>query len=102
RSVLRLCAALMLLFPVLVVAFDHHGVERLPGHAHLTMDGESVPPHFHGFEVPHSHRSGRASVSPSVVAIGMAQPAAFLSMATEQAASMPHARPIDLSFVEQG
>lgn len=46
-----------LLYLPFLLALDHHGAERIPTHQHLSADGH-VPPHVHGFEVPHVDING--------------------------------------------
>jgi hypothetical protein len=47
--------ALAVVFPGLLVAFDHHGVERIPAHAHLSMASSPQEGHSHAYEHGHEH-----------------------------------------------
>ena|SRR5437870_2479399 len=54
---LLLCSvfAVAIAFPTIFIALDHHAVERLPGHLHLSPLGEITQNHAHAFEEPHTH-----------------------------------------------
>jgi hypothetical protein len=56
----RSAAPLLLLFPLILFAFDHHGIERDPRHRHLGVHSdaavkEALPNHAHGYEYGHAH-----------------------------------------------
>ena len=48
-------AVLLLVVPGAVAAVDHHGLERVPTHAHATPLVGPEQRHVHGFEIPHGH-----------------------------------------------
>jgi hypothetical protein len=85
----RVTLAVALLFPIVVVALDHHGAERLPGHQHVGQFGESAEPHAHGFQVPHTHEAP-GSVSPDLTpTVAPAQQAAILVTALLESVGLP-------------
>ena len=57
---LLLCSlvAVAVAFPTVFVLLDHHGVERLPAHAHAGRVGEIGQTHAHPFEASHAHAGG--------------------------------------------
>jgi hypothetical protein len=96
---LRLLLAFALLTPILLVAIDHHGAERIATHAHLSPVGENVPPHVHGYEVPHTH--GAPSANPEVAPLIVpAVPTVVVALALAQVSSLPISRPVTLKVVE--
>ena len=55
RWISRLTLVLALLWPLALVALDHFGAERVPGHEHPAQIGEPIPAHLHGFQLTHGH-----------------------------------------------
>src|SRR5438067_13639546 len=53
EDVARAAMVIVLLTPILLLAADHHGAERLPTHAHAAPAGRTVSAHLHSFEMPH-------------------------------------------------
>lgn len=70
---------LALLLASLIVAFDHHGAERIPAHGHLLAPGQTTA-HVHGFERPHEHpEEASASSGESVVSLVRSEPAVIVT-----------------------
>ena len=61
--------AVALAFPTLFVALDHHGVERLPTHLHVTSTAGVADAHAHTYDVAHSHAGTAADVESSAALI---------------------------------
>lgn len=71
RELLRGSAAfVLLLFPTMLLAVDHHGAERIPTHEHVVALGELTPAHVHPFERVHGHEHAEASAGGDVVVRG--------------------------------
>lgn len=93
-------AALALLFPLAMVVLDHHGVERIPIHVHLSSVEKPAVFHAHGFDTPHIHEPGAVvTTAPAVVA---SVPVAVLVLAFAQVAGLPLARPIAVDAIAEG
>jgi hypothetical protein len=54
RYVGQVAIAFALLWPMVLLATDHHGTARLPTHEHVSVGGAAVAPHSHVI-VAHSH-----------------------------------------------
>jgi hypothetical protein len=71
RAAANTMMAVALVFPILVVALDQHGVERLPNHAHAVPLGAAAPPHIHSFEIAHSssatNHAARGAKAPAIL-----------------------------------
>src|SRR3954453_1516119 len=93
QQLAQVWAALTLLGPVLLLAFDHHGAERLPNHVHLTAAGQSVPGPLHGFQVPHVDRRGENASPSDETAIVAAAPAAVLVLTLAQTVGLLSGQP---------
>jgi hypothetical protein len=55
RAVGQLGVVFALLWPLLILAADHHGVERIPTHEHVDPLGTPAPEHQHAFSLDHAH-----------------------------------------------
>src|SRR6476660_8077455 len=92
QQLAQACAVLVVLGPTLVLAFDHHGAERLPNHVHITADGQPAPAHLHGFEVPHVDGLEDAPAN-AEMAIVPAAPTGVVVLMFVQTLGLPSARP---------
>jgi hypothetical protein len=87
RWAANIAAALLVLFPVLVVSLDHHGAERIATHQHLS-DSAEVPPHVHGFEMAHLHGPAAVPASSTMPAIAAPEPVALMVISLAQDATV--------------
>src|SRR5690242_6442265 len=81
-------AALVVVFPMLVVSLDHHGAERIASHQHANSVGETPPAHLHGFQVAHVHDAGASKAHTTAPAIAAAEPVALMVLSLAQDAAM--------------
>ena len=88
-----LCSLLLVLFSPFVSILDHHWIERVPTHTHMTLDGTlgAASPHRHVYEETHWHT---AQQRPLVVNFQAAlfdfdggQPSVALGLPTQPVAS---------------
>jgi hypothetical protein len=63
RAVGQLWIAFALLWPMLLLAVDHHGAERIPTHKHIDPLGEPAVEHAHGFTLGHVHQTAEPGVT---------------------------------------
>jgi hypothetical protein len=79
-------------FPGFLIAFDHHGTERIPTHAHPLSVSSPREEHSHAYETTHEHHAAGISHEQSAPALVRSESAAIL------ATSMPPTLAIPLTF----
>jgi hypothetical protein len=85
----RAITAVLLLGPILLLALDHHGAERIPTHSHVEPLAQAAPPHVHGFEVRHVDTPVRNVEPPATPSVVAPEPAAVLVLSFAQVLGMP-------------
>jgi hypothetical protein len=102
RWLAHLAAMWIIVFPIVVIALDHHGAERIPGHEHLTPFGETPPAHLHGFEVAHVHGPAVTTAPATTPALATAQPIVLTILSfLQDAALRPNGAPSPMVGVLQ-
>jgi hypothetical protein len=89
RWISRIVIALALLWPVVLVALDHHGAERIPEHEHVLPIGGTVTGHLHGFELPHTHVPAVAGAAPTTPTVAPPQASALIAMTLLEYIGLP-------------
>jgi len=80
--------ALLVVFPLLLAAMDHHTAERIPGHQHSVPLGEPAPSHDHEFGSAHEH-SARVVIDALAVPVIITQSAAIAVLSVIQNLALP-------------
>jgi hypothetical protein len=84
----QLAIAFALLWPMLLLATDHHGMERISTHEHMSIAGGTIAPHSHAI-APHRHDGDEQSHG----AESDADPANIATPATESKPALTPATP---------
>ena len=85
----RLALALAVVSPMLLVALDHHGAERIPGHEHVAPSGQPVATHAHLFEQPHGHALRPTDLSLLILTVVPAHPTALAALTLVEHLGLP-------------
>lgn len=80
--------ALLVVFPLLLSAADHHAAERIPSHQHTVPFGEPAPAHGHEFAVAHEH-AGPATPAFLTAPVVVSQSVAVAVMSLVQNLALP-------------
>jgi len=104
RAAVHVAAAFAVLFPIGVVALDHHGAERIGGHQHAVPSGETIPPHVHGFQIPHTHGPEAMHGASGAPAIVPAEPLllTMFAPAFDAAVRAGRALPLTVAAIPRG